>query len=149
MLSNAFNLLRSNYESDQCLDLVKTNKKHIIPLFLRDVEPNVIKRSTVIDYIVQSHSRLNWRLFEPAKSKSSDAPDAAYQNVTVENGATSEREGVQRRKLERNEERVWKSIRLQMPPLPAESIDHTYHSVDDNVNKSSDNEGVYVNRITT
>ena len=117
-----------SHETDQCLDTVKINKKHIIPLFIRDVKDDVIEQRTVLNHIVRSHPRLDWRVMEDAMPRdliaTNSLEEGDNQGTAIEmNGDSNNTRGNasrsrQKRKLKRCHERVWKTIRLQMPPTP-------------------------------
>eukprot|EP00057_Strongylocentrotus_purpuratus_P010725 XP_011665199.1 PREDICTED: X-linked interleukin-1 receptor accessory protein-like 2 isoform X2 [Strongylocentrotus purpuratus] len=103
-------------ETEQCLDIIKQNKKEIIPIFIREISPDVIKAHVALDHIVSTHPRLDWQIFKDSRSQE------PLRTLSMENGNHIEmeaRESIQvAPKLKRAETRVWSTLRLQMPPVP-------------------------------
>ena len=129
-------------ETDQCLDIVKKNKKHIIPLFLRDVEQDVIEQRTILNHIVRSHPRLEWRIFEDAVLSDAIATNSMRNGsgtfIEMDDEASAGGDGAgSLRRLEKGEERVWKTIRLQMPPVPRHTA-RSSHIADDPISNDDD-----------
>ncbi|XP_063967797.1 X-linked interleukin-1 receptor accessory protein-like 2 isoform X2 [Lytechinus pictus] len=104
-------------ETEQCLDIIKQHKKEIIPIFIRQISPDVIKSYVALDHIISTHPRLDWQIFEDTRSL-----EAPVRTHSMDNGNAIELEASatirEAPKLRRAERHVWRMLRLQMPPIP-------------------------------
>ena len=107
-------------ETEQCLDIIKQHKKEIIPIFIREISPDVIKAHVALDHIVSTHPRLDWQIFKDPRSQ--ERSQEPLRTLSMENGNHIEMEARESiriaPKLKRAETRVWSTLRLQMPPVP-------------------------------